>query len=327
MPTEIEEFTLYRGEVKIEFYPNSHIYKVTDSKFGLDRKRVQSCTGIIGIKDKSAPLVIWATRLAQQHLEAKVLAGQPITITDIREACGLHKVRKEQAATIGDEIHDWIEYFIKAVLEVPGYEIKPTPTKPEVRLGVISFLDWVDAHHVRFISSERVLYSRTGQWIGKMDFEAIIDGKLAMGDWKSSNSLQNTVRLQTAGYATADMEEFNYTNNLVPGEIFLQGEAYIKRGKELPKKLRDEMAKYPSKTKQYQTRWAIRLTKETEKDYHVRMKEKGLADYPDYMAFEAMEFPEVPGEAIADDYIGFDHARGLFLWDRHTDFYYNKVKK
>lgn len=295
----ITPFSLYRGEVIGKFVEDKetgyHAYFITDEKNGLVNKRVSSCTGIIGIKDKSAPLVSWATRIARQHLEAKILAGQAVTIADIHEASELHKVRKKEAATIGDEIHEWIEFFIKDAIGVKGYKIKATPKKKEVKLGVVSFLDWVESRDVRFVSSERVVYSRDGQWIGTMDFEAIADGLLAMGDFKSSSGLYNTVRLQTAGYAHADKEEYDYSHpDLTP--------------------------------KQYQTRWAIRLTKETEKEYHERMKEKGLADYPDYVAFEAMEFPENPGDTIDDDYAVFDHARGLFLWDKRTDFYYNRKK-
>jgi hypothetical protein len=57
------EQLMYGGKINVRFLgptddkPNRHIYMV-------DGKRKTGVTTIIGIKDKSRPLVIWATELA-----------------------------------------------------------------------------------------------------------------------------------------------------------------------------------------------------------------------------------------------------------------------
>lgn len=280
--TEIIESLAYNGQVKISFYPNSHRYKVDDAGVAVSPKGV---TTILGIKDKSAALVSWATELGRDYLLEKFEAGEPITALEIFEASKLHTVRKEEAADIGTKIHDWCEGYIKSKLGLPGYEILPAlPEEKAVQLGVSAFLDWEHEHKVKFVSSERMIYSRMHKYVGTMDIEAIIDGKLALVDLKSSNGLYNSVRMQTAAYAMADMEEFP--------------------------------------EKKYQTRWAIRLAKETEGDYHARMLRKGKTGYPDYQVFEAKEFPV----DLDRDCAAFLAAKALFDWDKETDFYLNREK-
>jgi hypothetical protein len=287
-------FSLYGGEVAGIFKENKetgfHAYFVTDVKNNLDNLRAKGTTTIINIKDKSNQLVSWATGLAEDYLMNLIVENKPISIGDISIACGLHAVKKQEAADIGSEIHEWAEKYIKWILKVEGFDKPAIPAQREVKLGVKSFLRWVVDHKVKFISSERVVYSRENRFIGTMDIEAIIDGKLALVDLKSSSGLYNTVKMQTGAYAKADMEE--------------------------------------NPSKKYETRWAIRLTKETEKEYMARMMKKKLKskdpekyEIPDYVVFEAMEFPETEEDNMELDYQAFLAAKTLYEWDDRTDFY------
>lgn len=288
MQTEVN-FDLYKGKVIGRFVENKetgyHAYFLTDKEKGYENKRVKGCTTIIGIKDKSAALVSWATELAREFLVNKLADGENISIEDIMVACELHKQKKKEAADIGSEIHDWCEHYIKHQLGIDGYDKLPLiPGKKEVKRGINAFLQWEDEHNVKFVSSERVVYSREHEFIGKMDVEGIVDKKLGLIDLKSSSGLYNSVKLQTAGYAKADMEE--------------------------------------DKKKKYKTRWAIRLTKESEEEYYARMKKKKyLKEIPDYQIFEAMEFPEKPDDNMDLDYQAFLAAKTLYEWDDRTDFY------
>ena len=56
---------MYGGEVVINFYPDSHKYKLEGSKDWL-----VSSTGATGIIDKSTPLIIWAVGLTTQHVRS-----------------------------------------------------------------------------------------------------------------------------------------------------------------------------------------------------------------------------------------------------------------
>ena len=65
------------------------------------------------------------------------------------------------------------------------------PKRREAQIAVNAFLDWEAANKVKFVSSERVVYSKKHDYIGKMDIEAKVNGKLSMIDIKTSNGLYN----------------------------------------------------------------------------------------------------------------------------------------
>lgn len=291
MPTEFQESTLYKGSVKIKFYPESHRYYVNG-------KPKSGVTTFIGIKDKSRALVSWATELAEDTLINALTAGKEVTEGMVIEACGLHEVRKQEASDIGTEIHDWAEQYIKHKLKQKGSDGKVTPMsempeKKEVQIGVTAFLDWEKERKVKFVSTERVVYSKKHDFIGKMDIEAIVDGDLCLVDLKSSNGLYNSVNMQTAAYVKADEEESK---------------------------------------REYVGRWAIRLAKETESDYLKRMvkknerrakKGKDPVEFPPYQVFEAKYLD--PQEGLIDrDYKAFLAAKHLYQWDKETDYFINR---
>jgi hypothetical protein len=298
MATEIHEFTLYGGEVKVKFYPNSHMYKVTDEKYGLKDQRVKGVTTYLGIKDKSQALVSWAVGEAGLHLYDIISSGQIVTMDDVRNALKRHTEIKDEAALIGTAMHAWCEYFIKHKLKEKGYEEAPKlPEDPQILLGVNSFLEWYVNHHVEFLSSERIVYSRKHQYIGTMDFEAYVDKVLTGGDFKSSNGLYNSVRAQISAYIEAAEEE----------------------------------AEHIGKKVKFQNRVAIRLSKETEQEYKVRMERKniikGKEDAP-IEPYEPFEWKVFEGrESHEDDFKrGFLAAKTLLEWDQATDFYLNRNK-
>jgi len=236
------EQTLYKGKVKVKFLgptedkPSRHIYMVNGS-------RKTGVTTFLGIKDKSRPLVSWAIDLARDYLLERCAH---ITEEDIHTACGLHAVRKQEAATTGSIAHDWIEQYIKG-------NRPDMPEDPKVLIAINGFLDWEKEHKVKFISSERVIYSKKHDYIGTLDAEAIVDDKRALVDFKTSSGLYNAVRMQTAAYQMADEEEG---------------------------------------VKPYKGRWAIRIAKETEEEYLAKMEKKGKTEFPPYVSFEAKFFDQ-----------------------------------
>lgn len=275
------ESTLYKGKAKIRFFPDSHIYYVNG-------ERRVGVTTILNIIDKSRPLIIWATELARDFLTSCLSNGIIIQEKHIYEAAALHEVRKKEAAAIGDEVHEWIEHYVKSEhTEMPGSK--------EAMIGVNAFLDWEATHKVKFLSSERVVYSMKNKFIGKMDIEAKVDGQLCLIDIKTSNSIYNTYGLQTAAYVRADEEE--------------------------------------SKRK-YKGRWILRLAKETEGDYNTRMAKKnanrarkglGAVQYPPYQVFEANFLDENP-KNMERDYKAFLAAQSLYEWNKETDAFLNGTK-
>ncbi len=290
-----EPFVMYGGAVSGNFYPTSHMYKVTDLENELSDFRAKGVTTYIGIKDKSMGLVPWATEMAGLYLYDILQKGENITMLDVIEAMAQHTKIKEDASEVGKKMHEWCEYFIKHKMKKEGYEVAPElPADPQTLLGVNSFLEWYLKEPTEFISSERVVYSRKHKYIGTMDFEAIRNGKLIAGDFKSSNGLYNSVLAQLSAYVQASEEEAEHMG------------APIK----------------------YEGRVVVRLAKESEEEYNTRMTRKKMIkgkegdEFEPYLEFECKEFY---GRDLHErDLNGFLLHKALFEWDQSTDFYRNK---
>jgi hypothetical protein len=290
---------LYGGKVIVRFHEKGHMYYIsTDGGEKFVRKG--GVTGIIGIVDKSKPLMSWQQGMTLDHLLDTLAKGEKIDVEKAIEAVIQHELFLEKTVDIGKEIHGWCEHYIRHALKQKGFEeMPPIPDFPEAVRGVNSFLAWIDEHKVKFVSTERVVYSMKHDYLGQMDFEAVIDGKHCMGDFKSSNGLYPTVRLQTAAYAMADMEESG---------------------------------------KDYDGRFALRLSKYSEEEYmkkETRKKEvkaaiarfKGtpVSTYPikKYSVFEDAFLDKETG-FMSRDFKAFLNCQKLTEWQRETDPFLNK---
>lgn len=277
MKTEPIELKLYKGKVAVKFFPDSHIYMV-------DGKRKTGVTTYLGIIDKSRQLITWAVELYRDFLLENLVDG--ITEDHIFNGSTLHEEKKAAAASIGDEVHNWIENYVQ------GKELEMPQTK-EAQLGVSAFLDWERDNNIKFLSSERVVYSKKHDYVGKMDIEAKVNGKLCLIDIKTSNGLYNSYALQTAAYVMADEEESG---------------------------------------RKYEGRWLIRVAKETEAEYQARCAKKNAnrarkgkepVDYGPYQVFEAKYLDDAPTN-MKRDQKAFLAAMELYKWDKETDFFLNK---
>lgn len=289
---------LYGGEITVKFFPDSHQYwvKRPDEE---KAKRKSGVTTYLGIKDKSRALQSWQQQITADFLLSRIADGVKINTDLALEAVVQNEVQRDAAADIGHEIHGWCEAYIKNKLKLPGYETMPDiPKFPEAVTGVDSFLEWQKKHKAKFISSEKIVYSKKHDFVGIMDFEAVIDGVHCAGDFKSSNGLYNGVRAQVAAYAEAFNEE---------------------RGKRAIK-----------------GRWAVRLSKYTEEEYYkreerkkelkkaiARIQGKPYKEYPakPYQVFEA-KFLDDHHQNMQRDFSAFLNAKALFEWDKLTDPFY-----
>lgn len=201
-PTQTAE--LYNGKIIIDFYESSHKYEIRGTK-----KRLLSVTAATGIIDKSRPLIIWATRLAEDYLCEYLKNGKEITEETIGEACKLHQVKKQEAATIGSSVHEWAEQYIKS--SVKGRKELEMPKDEKVLNGVIAFLKWVEEHKIKFLDSEKLVYSKKHDYVGLMDCKFTMGSEkhkiVHCGDFKTSKALYNEYRYQVAAYQEADAEE------------------------------------------------------------------------------------------------------------------------
>lgn len=200
MATEFEISKHYNGEVEIKFYPNSHRYQIVGRKDFLI-----GTTTATGMLDKSRPLMIWAGRLIRQFLIDSLKSGTQITEDLIDLAIAEPNKKKEEAASIGSLVHEWAEAYIKG-------DNPDVPTDENVKNGVLGFLRWVKENDVKFIFSEKRVYSRKYDYVGTMD-TAFTMGKedhkiIHPGDFKTSSGVYLDHAFQLAGYQEAETEEF-----------------------------------------------------------------------------------------------------------------------
>jgi hypothetical protein len=291
---KFELTTLYGGKIIVKFFPVSHQYWISKDN-GKTFKRASGTTTIIGIIDKSKALTGWASELSADFLFEEYKRKGSLSKEDVILAYIQHEIYKDKSAKLGNDIHDWIEKYIKAKLGKT--EIPEMPENNKIMMGVNAFLDWEKEHKVKFLSSERVVYSKKNDFMGTLDIEANVDGKRCLVDIKTGNGLYNTVRLQTSAYAQADFEE---------------------NGKE------------------YDGRWAIRLSKEDEEEYIARMmlkdekkkaKKRLKGEEVDekimikpFQIFEARNLDE-EGNFMLRDYKAFLSAQHLHEWNNETDFW------
>jgi hypothetical protein len=193
---------LYKGTVELKFDENKHYFSVN----GESVISVTNCTSII---DKSRPLIYWAVGLSKDYLLANIKelikddkGGTILRL--IEESAKQHQIKKEEAATAGTEAHKWCELFIKAKTDK---DIPKLPEDPKVYNAVTAFLKWVDEHEVKFLSSERHIYSKKYKYAGIMDAEAVIGKKKCVVDFKTSKGFYNEFRFQVAAYQAAAEEE------------------------------------------------------------------------------------------------------------------------
>lgn len=194
---------LYDNTVELVFNEAKHYFTANGNLV------FPSVTGATGVIDKSRPLIFWAVGLTKNYLMGNLQSLIDDTKGDkiaalIEEAGKQHSIKKQQAADVGTQIHTWAEAFIKAKSEKEWPEI---PKEPQVANGVAAFLKWVDEYEVKFISSEKMIYSKKYKYAGIMDAEAIIKKKLCVIDFKSSKAVYPEMRFQVAAYQAAVEEE------------------------------------------------------------------------------------------------------------------------
>ena len=198
--TEILQKKLYNDKVIVNFYPNSHFYKINN-------ERKISVTAITGIIDKSRPLIYWAVGLMRDYLNEQLENGEIINSAFILEGSKQHTKFLKKAGDLGTQVHDWCEQFAKAKMnktELP--KIDKTFPK-EVILGINAFLDWYNKNKVKFIEIERLVYSKKYDYCGFFDALAKVNGKLCLIDYKTSSGVYSSMNLQLAGYRLALEEE------------------------------------------------------------------------------------------------------------------------
>jgi len=190
---------LYGGEINISFNENNHRFSLDDGKY-VDL----SVTGATGVVDKSGALMGWVAKMMGLYLVDNWNVKKSYTESQKQELIDTAKREyrrlKTEAADYGTAIHEWVSEWILGN--------KPAmPENEKVVNGITAFLKFQKENKVKWLESEKIIYSKKYKYAGILDGVGMIGKDLTIVDFKSSNGIYDEMRFQVAGYRLAYEEE------------------------------------------------------------------------------------------------------------------------
>jgi hypothetical protein len=217
-----ESYKFYNGTIELRYDPAAHVYFRV---IGDDLSPLDGVTTVCKIIDKSNVLINWAVKLTAERILSSVQF--PISEEELKavvlKAKSAHRERLEDAGTVGKQAHNLIEEYIKR--ELRQGDDPPSKIEDErVQNCYEAALSWMRSHNVRWVCTERKVFSRKYDYAGTLDGIALVDScdnplccphpfkdRRSLIDWKSSNYLYQEYLYQTAAYQYAYQEETKET--------------------------------------------------------------------------------------------------------------------
>ena len=185
----------------------------------LDDKPLHGVTSILSVIAKPM-LIQWSANMAVDYIQNALAEVQnvadktweevmkPLDLDKVfKEARIAHRLKKEKAGELGTGVHKLIETLCNEAIQANGGLLKPDTKSDNAQ--VQKFIDWALEKNVRFIESEKMVYSRESWYAGTFDLILEIDGKKYIADIKTSSGIYPEAYLQMAAYqnALAEMGE------------------------------------------------------------------------------------------------------------------------
>lgn len=206
-------------EDKFEFNKQKHHYT-------LNGHRLYGVTTVLGVINKPA-LIQWASNLAtaraftfgakpeiaqeiakHDYIDGSVAKNIGAKFPEFEEARLAHKKKASESADKGTDIHSTIEEIIKvSIADFGGYTYLDTHEEPQVQ----QFLSWARENNIRFLDSEKKLYSKTLWVAGTMDLFFMKDNKFFVGDIKTTGAIWDRTPFFQCGAYQLMLEEMNPT--------------------------------------------------------------------------------------------------------------------
>ena len=187
---------LYNGEVEIDFkeVQHSYWYKLDTGK----KLRLAGVTKYISLLDKPA-LIRWAVNCAIDHIKENMNDSQnPLAL--VEEARYKHDEIKKDSARKGNEIHGWIETYIKT-------KEREMPPSEDTTMAIIGLYEWI--LNEKILDSEKIVFSKKHLFVGTLDLIIEREGKKWLVDIKTGNGnkIYPEMVLQLSAYKGAYEEE------------------------------------------------------------------------------------------------------------------------
>ena len=197
--------------------PERFLFNEKEHIYTLDGHALHGTTTVLAVIAKPA-LIPWAAKTVVDHIKENAdqlslnegtLEYYKVTPKLLEEAKVAHTKKKEKAGKLGTDVHKEIEEWINACIKNHGGN--------PVVMGVTSpqtteFIQWAIVRDVKFLASEKRLYSETLWTAGTADFVCEIDGKLYIGDVKTSSGIYPEYYIQASAYAKMAEEMKLYKN-------------------------------------------------------------------------------------------------------------------
>lgn len=180
----------------LEFIEKGHFYL-------WEGQPVPGVTEILKARNKEF-LMWWTAKEAVRYLKDKLAQIKEFNQEQwealLDEAKKAWTVKSGKAKDSGQTAHSYIESYIGKKLGTMGAEI--IPEDKEAKNAVEAFLRWEAKTKPEWIVSEMSICGTSGEYryAGTFDFLARIDGKLTLGDFKTSNQFSDEYPLQIAAY-------------------------------------------------------------------------------------------------------------------------------
>lgn len=150
-----------------------------------DGKRVPGTTTIIGKFKEAGGLIHWAWSLGMQGID--------------------YNDKRDKAADAGTLAHALVEAHIRG-LAVPVGEYTDD-VRQKARNAFEAFLEWSSGSKLTPQETEMPLVSEVHRYGGTID-SMLVNGKLSLGDWKSSSGVYDDHLLQLGAYSILWNEHF-----------------------------------------------------------------------------------------------------------------------
>lgn len=180
-------------ETNFTFDENKHAYT-------LDGTPLIGTTTVLSLLAKPA-LIQWSANEAVKYILEHASDEEPengesivsVKVKYLEEAKTAHRRKKEGAGDIGSQVHKWIENHIAGTKQ-------DFPTDPQMAKMIQAFLDWEAQVKPRWIASEMRVYATSTWTAGTLDFIAEINGKVFIGDFKTSTGIYDEAFWQMSAY-------------------------------------------------------------------------------------------------------------------------------
>ncbi len=201
---------IYQGRARCTFRPGNHTYSIRVHGH-VDKLWQPSVTGILGLKAKPA-LTKWAAKKALEYVAKKLgyyesEHGDTQCVVPAKEihswlAEAIDDWNDSDATTIGTVAHRFsyeeLRYRADLTSHQPKFPLEYDPVlMPDFTPGMVELANnsvrgvvkFFDEHHFEPFLLERPLWSPIDGFVGTPDYIGLIDGELAVLDYKSSRKI------------------------------------------------------------------------------------------------------------------------------------------